>query len=56
MAIAEALEGYQRGLDFSDALHLAQSSHCAGIATFDKSFRKLAAELGQQPMPFGPSV
>lgn len=56
VAIAEALAGYQRGLDFSDALHLAQSGHCAGIATFDKRFRKLAAELEQQPTPFGPSV
>jgi len=54
--IAEALEGYRKGLDFPEALHLAQSGHCAGMATFDKRFGNLAVELALQPSPFKPAV
>lgn len=33
-----ALEWYGRGLDFADALHLAQSAHCTRMMTFDRRF------------------
>ena len=48
-AIAEAVEAYRQGLDFSDALHLAQSRHCDALASFDARFRKLAGKLNAQP-------
>lgn len=43
--IAEALEGFQRGLDFADALHLASSRHAGKFATFDKKLIKRAEKL-----------
>ncbi|KAA6187766.1 type II toxin-antitoxin system VapC family toxin [Thiohalocapsa marina] len=48
-AIAEAVEGYRQGLDFSDALHLAQSRHCDAMASFDARFRKRVVKLHMQP-------
>lgn len=48
-AIAEAVAGYRQGLDFSDALHLAQSRRCDAVASFDARFRKLAEKLQMQP-------
>ena len=48
-AIAEALEGYKKGLDFSDALQLAQSKHCQALARFDDRFRKGVAKLSLAP-------
>lgn len=48
-AIEQAVAWYRRGLDFSDALHLAQSGLCAGLATFDARFAKAAQRLDLQP-------
>jgi predicted nucleic-acid-binding protein len=48
-AVAHAVEGYRQGMDFSDALHLAQAGHCGHLATFDARFRKLAKRLNLQP-------
>lgn len=48
-AVAQAVEGLRRGMDFSDALHLAQAGHCGHLATFDARFRKLAKHLRLQP-------
>lgn len=48
-AIAEAVEACRQGLDFSDALHLAQSRHCAAMASFDARFHKLTGKLHMQP-------
>lgn len=48
-ATAEAVERYRQGMDFSDALHLAQSRHCDSMASFDSKFCKLAEKLGSQP-------
>ncbi|MFO1424703.1 MAG: hypothetical protein U1F70_13840 [Candidatus Competibacteraceae bacterium] len=42
-----ALEGYERGLDFADALHLASSGRAERFATFD---RKLAKQVGTLQM------
>lgn len=33
-----ALEWHDHGLDFADALHLAQSTHCTRMLTFDRRF------------------
>lgn len=48
-AVEQAVAWYRRGLDFSDALHLAQSGLCAGLTTFDARFVKAAQRLGLQP-------
>ena len=44
--IAQAIEWHKQGLDFSDALHLAQSQKCEKLYTFDKSFFAKANNLG----------
>lgn len=36
--MALALEWHDHGLDFADALHLAQSAHCTRMMTFDRHF------------------
>ena len=48
-AVSQALAWYRQGLDFSDALHLAQSGLCSGFATFDSRFAKTAHRLGLEP-------
>jgi predicted nucleic-acid-binding protein len=48
-AVGQALAWYRQGLDFSDALHLAQSGLCSGFATFDARFVKAARRLGLEP-------
>lgn len=44
--IALALDWYERGLDFADALHLANSQHASSLRTFDRGFVKRAAGVG----------
>lgn len=41
-AVHDALSWYRDGMDFADALHLAGSSHCEKLATFDRAFIKSA--------------
>lgn len=53
-AVGQALVWYRQGLDFSDALHLAQSGLCSGLATFDVSFAKNARRLGLEPQVSAP--
>lgn len=53
-AVSQALAWYRRGLDFSDALHLAQSGLCVGLATFDTRFAKTARRLGLEPQVAAP--
>ncbi len=43
--IAQALTWYQQGLDFADAMHLAQSQQCEKFYTFDKKFSVKARGL-----------
>lgn len=38
--LRSALLCFEKGLDFADALHLANSRHCAVLKTFDASFVK----------------
>ena len=48
-AIREALHGYERGVDFADALHLALSEDRQKFMTFDKTFARRAKKLGLKP-------
>lgn len=45
-AVISAVQGYEQGLDFADALHLASSCKADSFITFD---RKLAARAQQVP-------
>ncbi len=45
--VAQAMQDYQAGMDFSDALHAASSQAEAGLYTFDKKFVKKAVSLGR---------
>ena len=46
----DAVEGYERGLDFADALHLAASSNCDDLVTFDsRGFARRATRLRRKP-------
>lgn len=48
--VMEAVHGYQRGMDFADALHLAASRHCEALVTFDgRRFAQRAGRLGLKP-------
>lgn len=49
-AIRQALVWFQDGLDFADALHLAQVSNLNGLATFDRALAKTAARLSTTPI------
>lgn len=48
-AVSQAVEWYRQGLDFSDALHLAQAGLCSGLVTFDTRFAKASRRLGLRP-------
>lgn len=48
-AVSHAVEWYRRGMDFSDALHLAQSGLCAELATFDAGFARKTRRLRLKP-------
>jgi predicted nucleic-acid-binding protein len=43
--MAQVLQWHENGLDFADALHLAQSQMCDAIYTFDKKFINRAKGL-----------
>jgi predicted nucleic-acid-binding protein len=47
---AIALDWHENGLDFSDALHLAQSHSCDRMVTFDQGFIKNATKLSTIPV------
>jgi len=42
VVIADAIEWHQNGMDFTDAIHLAQSKDSEVFVTFDKKFIKSA--------------
>jgi predicted nucleic-acid-binding protein len=48
-ALRQALLSYAQGLDFADALHLALSHGCQGLASFDKALGRKAGKLGLLP-------
>lgn len=45
-AVIAALEWYEQGMDFADALHLASIDRETEFATFDVSLRRTAERLG----------
>lgn len=52
-AVVEALELYDTGMDFADALHLASSRSAVTFATFDEPLKKCAdtAAPGRHVVP-----
>lgn len=49
-AVLAAIDAFDRGLDFADALHVARSSRASGFATFDRRLVRRATNLGL-PVP-----
>lgn len=47
--LLQALDAFEKGLDFADALHLARSARASAFATFDKRLAKRAKTLGLAP-------
>jgi predicted nucleic-acid-binding protein len=48
-AVLVALDAFDRGLDFADALHIARSSRASGFVTFDQRLAKRAKALALAP-------
>ena len=48
-AVLLAVDGFDKGLDFADALHIARSSRASGFATFDQRLAKRAKGLVLEP-------
>lgn len=46
--IAQVIQWYENGMDFADALHLAQSQNYSTMYTFDEKFLKKAKKLSTQ--------
>jgi predicted nucleic-acid-binding protein len=44
-AVLAAVDAYDKGLDFADALHMARSSRASGFATFDRRLARRAKGL-----------
>lgn len=47
--VLAAVDAFEKGLDFADALHLVRSSRASGFATFDKRLAKRAKALALLP-------
>lgn len=45
-AVSSALDLFECGMDFADALHLALSSECDAFVTFDRDLVKAATSAG----------
>jgi predicted nucleic-acid-binding protein len=48
-AVLVALDAFDNGLDFADALHIARSSRASGFVTFDQRLAKRAKALALAP-------
>ena len=48
-AVLMAVDAFDKGLDFADALHLARSSRASGFASFDRRLAKRAMGLALTP-------
>jgi predicted nucleic-acid-binding protein len=48
-AVLVAIDSFDKGLDFADALHLARSSRASGLATFDQRLARGAKKLALVP-------
>ena len=49
-AVSNAIEWHQNGMDFADALHLAQSEEAEAFVTFDKGLIKTAPNNAAIPV------
>ena len=47
--VLAALNAYQQGLDFADALHLARTDFCNAFLSFDRRLKKRAKAAGLSP-------
>lgn len=47
--VQNAIEAFDGGLDFADALHLARASRAAAFVTFDRNLAKRASALSSTP-------
>lgn len=47
--VLAALNAYQQGLDFADALHLTRSDFCERFLSFDQKLKKRANSAGLSP-------
>ncbi|MEK7875629.1 MAG: type II toxin-antitoxin system VapC family toxin [Pseudomonadota bacterium] len=55
--VIDALRGYERGMDFADALHLSASHTCEDLVTFDaRRFARRATRLVLKPPVTVPAV
>ena len=52
--LAQSLAWYAQGLDFADALHLAQCRNVDAFASFDKQLGKRAGALATRPSVITP--
>lgn len=48
-AVLAALDGFAKGLDFADALHVARSSRATAFSTFDDRLARRAKRLALTP-------
>ncbi|MDE2368317.1 MAG: type II toxin-antitoxin system VapC family toxin [Burkholderiales bacterium] len=48
-AVLHAVDAFDKGLDFADAVHLARSSRASGFSTFDQRLAKRARGLALMP-------
>jgi predicted nucleic-acid-binding protein len=48
-AVLVAVDAFDKGIDFADALHMARSSRASGFATFDKRLARRAKGLALMP-------
>ncbi len=48
-AVLATLDGYARGLDFADALHLARSARATAFLTFDQKLARRARSIEAGP-------
>lgn len=47
--VLRALDWFEKGLDFADALHLASSATATELVTFDRAFVRRTTRLGASP-------
>jgi predicted nucleic-acid-binding protein len=48
--VTQAIEWFEAGMDFADALHLGKAGRCAAFVTFDKGFIRRGDKLGAVPV------
>lgn len=48
--VAQALEWFEAGMDFADALHLASSGEATAFASFDRKLAATSKRLGALPV------